>query len=311
MDLHNLSKTCRIMRCIVETVHQESYADLLRPYAAASLTDFEHTIVHSGAVIIGSAALSLIVRPTWCKPNDLNLAVPRGATEQLHCWLLNNDFYSTPQIQLIDPSMEHFVNSHHTFYNRTQPHLKISVTESLDDTILTVVVLAGKYSSEMVYVTPGGIFCAHPRLTLNHIVFDHNDAKLRGPEVAKVQKCVGMGMLYLQSTLGWDSACSQNCPTLWHGVDDTKQRLLINWTNKRDETYNLARGASWHTHGQHHYWRLGNACHNKRCMFRLRDPDIPKHSPADYKDVLRAKIDLAGNPVRVEIVHNIYPCAKT
>ncbi|KAG1795862.1 hypothetical protein EV424DRAFT_1353359 [Suillus variegatus] len=188
LDLHNLSKTCKAMRHVVATIHNEAYLDLLRPYAGDMVDDFESTIIRSGAVIMGLGALSLILRPNSCHVNNLNVALPRGAVTELQHWLIHHDFDTQPlQMTSITPSMQHFINSHQTFYKRSTPNLEISLTESVDDTVLSVV-LAGHSTAEMSYVTPGGIFCPHPRLTLDRVVcpaFLSNDEKMTQAEIER------------------------------------------------------------------------------------------------------------------------------
>lgn len=299
-DLHNLSMTCKTMRKMVARVHYDRYLDLLRPYSVHSLHEFQHVLEDSSAVIIGSAALSLILRPTNWHPNDLNIAVPRASTFQLHSWLLNNGYQVTRQSQhmFISLSMQHSVNSHRTFINRLKPNLKITLTESIDDTILSIV-LANRYSSDMLYVTAQGIFCAHPRLTLDSIILDRNTSDLAAFDVAKRNRYMSMGLLCVQTTGGWDAECGRDCPTLWRSIDNTKDRMLIDWNQAGDRQTINEQSASWHTQGQHYLWRLNITCHNARCTFRLHDIELPKRSPADYEDIIRMKIRLAYNPVRI------------
>lgn len=288
------------MRHVVATIHNEAYLDLLRPYAGDMVDDFESTIIRSGAVIMGLGALSLILRPNSCHVNNLNVALPRGAVTELQHWLIHHDFDTQPlQMTSITPSMQHFINSHQTFYKRSTPNLKISLTESVDDTVLSVV-LAGRSTAEMSYVTPGGIFCPHPRLTLDRVVcpaFLSNDEKMTQ---AEIERYTHMGLLYAETTAVWEDECRRDCPTLWRNIKDTQQVLLIDWTISRNAFD--GRNPLWHTYGQHHYWRLSRTCHNSRCSFRLHTPELPLDSPADYEDILRAKVSMAINPVRHSIL---------
>lgn len=287
------------MRRIVATIHNEAYLDLLRPYAGDGLDAFQSTIARSGAVIIGWGALSLILRPNSWQVNNLNIVVPRGAVDELQHWLLHHGFATQPlHMTSIAPSMQNFMNSHQTLYKCSTPNLLINLTESVDDTVISVV-LAGRSTMEMSYVTQGGIFCSHPRLTLDHVVrpgFLSKDEKMTR---AEIDQYTDMGLLYGEGTAVQEGECRCDCPTLWRNVNDTKQVLLIDWTINQgamDEHSPL-----WHTNGQHHYWQLNRSCHNSHCSFRLHTPELPVYSPADYEDILRAKVSIAVNPVRCSI----------
>ncbi|KAG1894297.1 uncharacterized protein F5891DRAFT_1195433 [Suillus fuscotomentosus] len=295
LDLHNLSKTCKTMCRIVATIHNEAYLDLLRPYAGDGLDDFEATIAHSGGVIIRWGALSLILHPNSWKVNNLNIVVPRGAVDKLQHWLLHHVFGTQPLHMMSNaPSMRNFVNSHQTLYKCSTPDLLINLTESVDDTVISVV-LAGRSTMEMSYVTPGGIFCSHPRLTLDHVVcpgFLSKDEKMIQDEI---EWYTDMGLLYGEATAVREGECHHDCPTLWRNVNDTKQVLLIDWTINQGALDKHS--PLWHTNGQHHYWRLNQSCHNSHCSFRLHTSELLLYSPADYEDILRAKVSMAVNPL--------------
>ncbi|KAG1721254.1 hypothetical protein EDD22DRAFT_962558 [Suillus occidentalis] len=247
LDLHNLSSTCRNMRRTVAKMHYDSFQNMLRPYAVGYLADLERAITNSGAVVVGSTALALILRPALWQPKDLNLVVPRGLTDPLQLWLLKNGFCATHNAQntSIAPSMQNSVNSHRKFSHKSRPRLYITLTESVDDTILTVV-LAGRTTAEKIYATAGGIFCAHPRLTFDRIVIPGFYGNLDSLTSTRRDWYSEKKMLYMPTTAGWDDECGRDCPMLWNSVEDTKQTLIIDWIDKEWQTNNQARCPSWH-----------------------------------------------------------------
>ncbi|KAG2744658.1 hypothetical protein P692DRAFT_20877610 [Suillus brevipes Sb2] len=161
--------TNRAMRQLGADAHLETFKSIIRPYALGNPQIFMDALADSNAVIIGSAALSIILRTSKWKPRDLNIAVPLNHSDKLHDFLLNVSYNKVEGLNLTRiPSCVAFT---HMMYRTHQDGcLTIIITESTDESILQII-LSNEGTPDMLFATPQGFFCAHPNLTFANIAF--------------------------------------------------------------------------------------------------------------------------------------------
>ncbi|KAG2130951.1 uncharacterized protein EDB93DRAFT_1108244 [Suillus bovinus] len=150
VTVHKLSLTCKSIRQIIANLHEKRFFNLLKPYMMTAGGDLAEAIEDNNAVIVGSAALSLIWWQGLWKPRDLNIVTARGNAVGIGSFLLSNGFISeTEKEDEKEIWSSAFVSSHHQFTHSCRKQQRITITKSVNETIITVI-LASIGTSEMI-----------------------------------------------------------------------------------------------------------------------------------------------------------------
>jgi hypothetical protein len=290
-SLHSLSATSRLMQKFAADAHFELYKALLRCYAFGDIHGLVDAIEQSNGVVIGLGALWVITRTNDWSPRDLNLVVPHKCHLPLHAFLLRvgYDIMDDPPFTNVPSARVEYSIAHRVYAGRQQQECVITVTESADDSVLTMV-LAGSATSDMMFVTASGFFCAHPRLTFSAIALQGFP---RGIGTLVMHRYIEKGFLVVSSTIDWDRECRSDCPILWRSIHESRHSLLVDWTRVVNDPYSPYR----HVDGRDHWWRLDQNCLNRSCRFRWHDIKESRTSPSSPDEITTAKQDLAASPV--------------
>ncbi|KAG1846000.1 hypothetical protein C8R48DRAFT_678013 [Suillus tomentosus] len=298
-NLHNLSKMCMSSRAFVAGVHRRQYLKILRRYSPEQVLELCDCIHEGNGVMTGSSALSLFLRLDSWTPHDLNIVTPRGNTSRLQKFLLQNGYINTStnakQSNMISPAMASVVLSHQVFVHHLDSSLEISVTESIDDSILTVI-LTNISTTEMVFATPHGLFCAHPRLTFRHIALHAFPRKLGTKYVWKAKRYKKMDLVPHRNTKQWQEECGRDCPVNWHNIDNPKDLLVIDWNRTSPDIAMTDESPHRHIIGQHLYWRLGHRCQNNYCLSKKYEIPPVTICASHWEEIVHTKEILAGHP---------------
>jgi len=300
ITVHNISLTSKSMRRNIAHAHSERYLNLLRPYVMTNGGNFVDAIENNNGVIVGSAALSLVQPAHHWQPRDLNIVVSRGHALSLCLFLQSNGFLNiqnaTPQFDESWSRTSAF--SHHRLSHCQNAGQCITITESIDDTVLTVI-LASVSTSEMMFVTYYGIFMAHPRFTFRGLAFRTLFRVNAEISNFKAKRCSEMDLMPIRHTSGKKSACNRDCPIIWRSIDDYKNILLVDWTYEGREEETGPKKPRYHIRDCKYRWRLALECHNPWCALRIYHiPDV-LHGPSDLNEIVSTKETLTGHPVYI------------
>lgn len=94
--LHSLTSTNQELRRILQYEPSMRARKLLRPYFPDALRELSHTLDISGAIISGSAPLSIIQPGDWT-PGDLDIIVPNCNLDIISSFLVTQGFHDVAQ----------------------------------------------------------------------------------------------------------------------------------------------------------------------------------------------------------------------
>lgn len=247
-------------------------------------------------VVTGSTALSVILKPYDWSPNDLNLVVPRDGGTELETFLLRDGFIRLPtdgpcatKSQLID-----FVTRHCTYARWNQSRACVTITESVDESVLPVI-LAGSSTADMVCANVGGVFAAHPLLLTAQISIRGYPSSPISDDVA--ERFHARQFIVLDDTADLPGECHALCPLLWRSVERGHATMSINWSlpGRRQNDNEFP-----HITPHRYWWRLHNQCRNEKCTFRRHDIAVTKTAPMSADQILTVRQDIANHPVSHE-----------
>jgi hypothetical protein len=295
-SLHNLSKICIFFCTFIAGVHRRAYIKMLRPYAIARVLELCDIIGEVNGVLTGSSALSLFMRLDAWKPNDLNIVTPQGNSPRLRQFLLDIGYTipKTSRSNAISPEMSSVVSSHETFHHRSSI---ISVTESIDNSVLTVV-LSSIATQEMIFATPDGLFCAHPRLTLQLIALHGFPRPLGTKYKWKAKRYNQMNFKANRNTANWEKECGRDCPVNWHNISNPKDALILDWNRISPLTTVSMHSPYKHIQNHRLYWRLGHRCQNMRCLSKQYEIPSVIGCASHWEEINHIRKVIGRHPVR-------------
>ncbi|KAH7918180.1 hypothetical protein BV22DRAFT_1051906 [Leucogyrophana mollusca] len=286
-------QTPPMFRQLSRVTAQSHYVDLLRFYAPHDVGGFQSTIEKCSGVVTGSAAIFLLLSPTSWTPFDLNIAVPAECSKPLLTYLMKIGYTISPGNEPHSVSTEYGDTvSLHNILENTSPKRVITISESVSDSTLPPV-LGARSTAGMIYATRGGLLCAYPNFTLNHINYCPHGFFPCSYGMDHAPKTDGLSTI--SSNSSWSSPCDRTCPSLWRRLNGLRDFLVVTWNQCYSPLIPIT--------DQHLIWRLTNTCKNFNCPNQLSRPFAPLAGLCTESDIMAQKMIIVRECAYESTVH--------
>ncbi|KAJ7017934.1 hypothetical protein C8F04DRAFT_1199715 [Mycena alexandri] len=236
---------------------------LLKAFVGEDKVDTFHQVLNSsGSGMAGSFSTSLLTPPYGLAlTTDLNIFTIRG---NLFIW---RDFLDSIHVTALDNQRGIDCRYLHTTANHIVYHAKtknftISVTESKDNSLFTLLIGATTTLNTTI-ITSAKIYALYASLLSQR-------RALEGWFPTPVKKAVAIGKRRYRSsfsTASWDRPCGINCPILWRHIRGLRKVGVFNWGGNQNQYDDFSEvGIPFSDNNLK--WRLGDTCSNAACPFR-------------------------------------------
>ncbi|OAX31430.1 hypothetical protein K503DRAFT_85354 [Rhizopogon vinicolor AM-OR11-026] len=201
------------------------YHGRICPGFSASILD------RSGGVITGSCAIKMLLGvDSTIQSRDLNLIVPYGGFETMDAFILRILFFeSIPGV--VHPALSPLINRYHAYLHQGRI---VTLTEVKKDKDVLHVILSGASTSDMIFMTGGGLTSFFPDLTVRGLtVLTHVGGLVRvdaGEKLGSIVRGSSSRFIIENDTSFLVGPCGNLCPILWHHITlDRAGYITVDW----------------------------------------------------------------------------------
>ncbi|KAJ7025251.1 hypothetical protein C8F04DRAFT_1191605 [Mycena alexandri] len=255
-----LAKTTRYGRDLVKSFFAANQRYLLEAFVGEADVDGFFEVLEVASSGMGGSFGSGVLTPPYrfAITRNLNILVPRGNT---FMW---RDFFDSINLGEdmdqpgVDRKFMHTTFSHSVYRAKTEG-FTISLSESLDNSILTPLIGATTTLNTTV-CTAAGFYSLYTNLLRQR-------RALEGWFPTPVRKAVAIGKRGYRSsfsTTSWQRPCGIACPVLWRHVRGLHNVGIFNWGGYKNQHMDSSEvGVPFHDTDMK--WWLGDVCTNVNC----------------------------------------------
>jgi len=154
LDLIQFGRTCSDLRSAMGYVVRQRFRSIMAVFVRDFLPAFVQVLDRSGGVITGSCAIKMLLGVEFTiQSRDLNLIVPCGGFETMNDFILRIlSFESIPGV--VHPVLSPLINRYHAYLHQG---CIVTLTEVKKDKGVLHVILSGASTSDMIFMTSGGL----------------------------------------------------------------------------------------------------------------------------------------------------------
>ncbi|KAJ6460674.1 hypothetical protein C8R47DRAFT_1226174 [Mycena vitilis] len=262
VTLFSIAKTGEYGRDLVKAF----FATNLRLLVAVFLTDthidaFFDLLESSLGAIGGSTVAGLLSAPYrhgWT-PSNLNIFLPRGILFTWRSWLESLGLRETPPRLGVGRKFQR-TSRNHVVYTSFLPGHTIMLTESKDNSVLTILMSATSTWCTNI-ATCSDFFVLYSKLT-------NENRALEGWFPTNVRQAVKIddrGIRNSISTASWQMPCGFHCPILWREIRGFEGVGVFRWGGASNQHADGVSTVGIPAVNDSMTWRLGDACANENC----------------------------------------------